>query len=243
MLTAGLVLGVAMFVGCGGGDDGDDSGGSDDSSSDGGGSESGGSGGDDAGGGSGGSGGSGSLGGSGGNGVGGGGGSSAIDHSSPQSLFDSMASAAERKDLPTLCHAFTPQAQVDMAAGMISMAASANMNPMIDAEDLAPVLEKHGIAQSDLPTLGAQMQDQALTLAQGLDDPASFAGDMLAALPPQLGSAAMAAGMGAAGNATLTDLQIDGDTASAKVTSAGQASDEERIPFVRIDGKWYMGTE
>lgn len=217
VLTAGLAVGVAMFVGCGG---------SSSSSSSGGGSGSGG-GGDSSS--------------SGGSGGGGDSGSVSIDHSTPEALFASIMDAARQEDYGAIAGAYTPDTQRDMAAGMISMAASADMVPGISKEDCLPVLEKHGIAEADLPAMGPQMQTQAEALADGLDNRTGFIGDMMALLPDMAQGITDTFGDAAAGATSLTDLQVDGDTASARVTAAGQTSDEEnRVSFVRIDGKWYI---
>lgn len=216
VLTAGLAVGVAMFVGCGGSS----------SSSSGGGSGSGG-GGDSSS--------------SGGSGGGGDSGSVSIDHGSPEALFASIMDAARQEDYGAIAGAYTPDTQREMAAGMISMAATADMNPMVSKEDCLPVLEKHGIAEADLPAMGPQMQTQAEALADGLDNRTAFIGDMMALLPDMAQGITDTFGDAAAGATSLTDLQVDGDTASARVTAAGQTSDEEnRVSFVRIDGKWYI---
>jgi len=239
MLLACLILGVAMFVGCGESDSGsssndgdnssaenDDNDGDDGDNDDG----DGGNGGNTPGGNNDG----GSDGGNGGVHAGG------IDHSSPEALFASMKDAAQREDLAAMCHAMTPDTQTQIAMGMIAMAATAGMNPAVDAAALAPVLEKHGIAQSDLPAMGPQMQEQAKTLAEGLDDPAAFSGEMMATLPPEMAADGMAAGAAAV---TISDVQIDGDTATAQLTDANESGESQTISFVRIGGKWYVSPE
>ncbi|MFI4862045.1 MAG: hypothetical protein ACIAXF_15370 [Phycisphaerales bacterium JB063] len=218
VLVAGLALGVAMFVGCGGG--GDDSGGGDGGSDS---SDRGGSDGDASGGGS------------------SGGASVSMDHSSPEALFGSIMDAARQQNYGAIAGAYTPDTQREMAAGMISMAATADMVPGVSKEDCLPILEKHGIAESDLPAMGPQMMPQAETLADGLDDRTAFIGDMMTLLPDMLQGITDTFGDTAAGATSLTDVQVDGDTATARVTAAGQTSEEEnRISFVRIEDKWYI---
>ncbi|XAL98798.1 hypothetical protein OT109_14560 [Phycisphaeraceae bacterium D3-23] len=238
MLTAGLVLGVAMFVGCGGGDGGDTGGDTDNSGGDGDGGDgdAGNDDGDDGddGGGDAGDGDDGddedAAGG------GNGGASGALNHSSPQALFDSMVAAAKRQDFKTMCHAFAPDMQNQMAMGMIGMAAMADMTPGVEKADLMPILENYGISEGDLPGMTPQMQDQLQALADGLDDPADFAGDIMGVLPDEYTGAAAYSGQVA-----LTDVEITGDTATGTVTGGGQDSGDGQANFVRIDGNWYIG--
>ena len=238
VLSAGLVVGVAMFVGCGGGsDDGGSDSGSGSADSGGGDNASGDNGNTDGGGDSGNGGGETPSGNTGGNG----GGVVSIDHSSPEALFDSMLDAARASDYKGIAEAYSPAIQRDMAVGMVSMAATAEMNPMGKKEDLLPILERHGINDTALPALGPQMQSQAEALADGLDDLTGFVGDMMSTLPDVAQGFTDTFGDTAANATTLTDLEIDGDKASAQITAAGQTSDEnQRVSFVRIDGKWYV---
>lgn len=234
VLMAGLAVGVAVFVGCGGGSDsGDGGGGSDTGSGDGsgGGDDNAGGGGDANGGTDGGTSGNGNT----------NGGSVTIDHGSPEALFASMLDAARIQDYKAIADAYAPAIQRDMAVGMVSMAATADMNPAVDKAELLPILERHGINAADLPALGPQMQVQAEALADGLEDMTGFVGDMMGTLPDVAQGFTDTFGDTAANATTLTDLEVNGDEASAQITAAGQDSGvDRRVRFVRIDGKWYV---
>lgn len=229
VLTAGLVVGLVMFVGCDSGSEGgggDDTGGS--SSTDGGNSNAGGGG--DAG----------------GNGSGGGG-SVAIDHGSPEALFNSLLRAAEARDFQGVVEAYPPSARDEMAMGMVAISTMTMMSPSTDKDAIRAVLEKHGISEADLPAMGPQMQQEAQALSDGIANKTAFIGDMMGTLPEVQADAMRSFGVAegvAVDSISLSDIQIDGDSASAKVQAAGQEGGEERqVNFVREDGNWYMGLD
>ncbi|MFN3167241.1 MAG: hypothetical protein ACE37H_09290 [Phycisphaeraceae bacterium] len=171
-----------------------------------------------------------------------------IDHASPSSLFDSMIQAGVAGDNAGVISAYTPRAQQQMAAGMIAMVPTADLIPGADKPAMLAVLKRHGIAESDLPTLGPSVQSKADALANGIKDKPAFIAAMMdqAAKLPGAGAAGMTNMFsGLAGKSLkLTDLQTQGDFASAKVSSGGQTSNEDRrINFARVDGKWYVSPE
>jgi len=234
-LCATLAFGVAMFVGCGGGSDSGDGGGdSSDTGGDGKGGDNASGNGDHDDGGS-------AANGDNGNGGNTAGGSVTIDHGSPEALFASMLDAGRAQDYKAVADAYSPAIQRDMAAGMVVMAVTADMNPAVDKAELMPILERHGITNDDLPAMGPQMQPQAEALVDGLDNMTGFVGDMMSTLPDFTQGFTDTFGDTAVNATTLTDLEINGDEASAQITAAGQTSGEERrVSFVRIDGKWYV---
>lgn len=221
VLTVGLAVGVAMFVGCGG------------SSSSGGGSGSGGGGDSSSSGGSGGGGGSDS-------------GSVSIDHSTPEALFNSVLRAAEARDYRAIARAYPPSAQDEMSMGMVAMSTMTMMSPSTDKDAIRAVLEKHGINPEDLPEMGPQMQEQAQALADGIEDKAAFFGDIMGTIPEMQADAMRSLGVAegaAVSTVTLTDIQIDGDSATGKVAAVQEGESDRTINFVREDGKWYMGLD
>ena len=164
-----------------------------------------------------------------------------VDHGSPEKLFNSMMRAAAAGDNAALFSGMMPSMQSEMASGMIAMA---GMVPGADKPGMIAVLKAHGINESDLPSIGPAMEAKSKELADGIKDKPAFIAAMMTKLPNASasgeGMSAMFAGTGADA-VKLTDLKKDGDHASAKVTGAGQVSEEDdRIHFTRVDGKWYM---
>jgi hypothetical protein len=170
-----------------------------------------------------------------------------LDHGSPEKLFDSMMAAVAAGDNAAMFAGFTPTVQSELATGMISMVPAAGMIPGSDKPGMIAVLKEHGIAESDLPALGPAMEAKAKELAEGIQDKPAFVAAMMtklnAAQMPGGGMPAMFPSAGASA-VKLADLQTDGDSASAKVTAAGETSaDDERINFIKVDGKWYLDAE
>jgi hypothetical protein len=171
-----------------------------------------------------------------------------IDHGSPTSLFESMIQAGVAGDNAGVISAYTPKARQEMAAGMIAMVPTADLLPGADKPAMLAVLKKHGIAEADLPSLGPGVQYEAGELAKGIKDKPAFIAAMMdeaADLPGAPGVSMATPFAGAAGQSLkLTELKTEGDSASARVSSGGQTSNQDRkLYFTRIDGKWYISPE
>ncbi|MGB0766158.1 MAG: hypothetical protein ACPGYV_00450 [Phycisphaeraceae bacterium] len=171
-----------------------------------------------------------------------------IDHSSPKKLFDSMMDAAAAGDNAALFAGFPPDTQTEMAAGMIQTVPMAGLMPGADKPGMIAVLKDHGIAESDIPSVGPNLESKSESLAAGIDDKPAFIADMMSKLSPGMPSpaAGMTGAFTAADAVSLTDVQEDGDTASGRATALGQESDDpadNRVHFIRVDGKWYLDSD
>lgn len=170
-----------------------------------------------------------------------------IDHSSPDALFASTVKAADAGDHAALMSAFHPAMQREMTVGMITMVPTAGMIPGADKQGMLAVLKEHGVAESELPKLGPTMQTDADALADRIQDQPGFIAAMMDKIPnagsPASGMSGMYSGF-AGKSMKLTNLEKQGDRASAQVSAAGQTSEEDRrIYFARIDQKWYLDTK
>ena len=173
-------------------------------------------------------------------------GSVSIDHSTPEALFKSVLRAAEASDYRAIALAYPPSARDEMATGMVAMSTMTMMSPSTAKDAIRAVLEKHGINPEDLPKMGPQMQEQAEALAANIKDKPGFFGDIISTLPEVQADAMRSMGLAkgaAASSVKLTDIQIDGDSASGKVAAVEEGKSDQTINFVREDSKWYMGLD
>ncbi len=171
-------------------------------------------------------------------------GSASIKQGSPEEVFASLLDAITKNDMASLPRLYQPETQREMAQGMIAMAATAGMNPMVDGAAIDAVLKKHGVDKANLPKLGPNMEAESAALLDKLEDVGAFAGDML-------GTVADSTAMGQALPNTvwqaykqgmkLENLNIDGDSATADVHVPGGDDNDRSLRFVRVDGKWYLG--
>lgn len=171
------------------------------------------------------------------------GGSVTLKQGSPKETFDSLLDAISKNDMNALPRLYKPETQREMAQGMIGMAATASMNPMVDADQVNTILAKHGIKPADVPKMGPDMEAQGAALLDKLDDPGAFAGDMMSMLMtnPMMKQSMPATTWAVYKQGMLLDnINIEGDTATADVNVPG-GDDAKDIQFVRVDGKWYLG--
>ncbi len=184
-------------------------------------------------------------------------------HNSPQAAFDAMKTAGEKKDWKGLSECLTPDSRDAMAGSMViagsmmkAMSAFAAMAPAEDAEkmktalkNIDEILKKHGIDEEAMEkmqkkTEGKKPDDPKEVLAllkeiaAPIKDKPAFIGDMMKALDEM--SDDDSSGM-SFDNATLKDVKVDGDTATAtivKKTDDGEESDP--IAFRKVDGGWLV---
>ncbi len=183
----------------------------------------------------------------------GGGGGPGMAGATPQETFDAMKAAAVKKDWNGMISCMTPQTQEMMLGGMAMMVEF--MGAMPGGGDklkgAADILTSHGAkldAKLDMASLaggpdGAKPNPQeALKKLVGdvKDKPACLA-EVMAWLEKngddKMKSGSMSDQMAAS---TLSDVKIDGDKATAKITSKKDGKDESQdVQFQKIDGKWY----
>lgn len=163
----------------------------------------------------------------------------------PQGAFRDYREAVVRKDWNAALAALTPEAQDKVVGGLLAGIATASV---LNTE-AAGVLERHGVDRGDLvknlvagamanftkpsDAIGEGMRRSLETIA---DKPA-FVGDAMEWLEANNPDVADNSWVGAA--AQLTDVQIDGDTATGKlsvpITGVGAS-----IRFQWIEGRWLI---
>ena len=182
---------------------------------------------------------------------------------SPEALIERLTDALEREDFAELIRCIEPEGREAMAAMLtmipLMMIAFASMAEMM-AEDMqaaageepgepagvspefaqlrdgfAGVLAKHGL--SDLLAEEEEMDFEAMDAVFADIDHAAYIEDVARFLsevdPDEDGSPREMLPLPMDEEVRITDLRVDGDTATA------QWADEE-IEMVRIDGRWYL---
>lgn len=185
-------------------------------------------------------------------GCGGVGGGSSVAGATPQETFDGMKAAAAKKDWTGMVSGMTPETQDLMLGGMTMMVQFMGIVPggadkLKGAND---ILTKYGVkldATPKLPDLTggdptkADPQDAMKKLTAGVKDKAACLGELMAWLEKN-GDENTKKGMNSDDIAasTLSDVKIDGDTATGKLTSKKDGKDQTQdVHFKKIDGKWY----
>jgi hypothetical protein len=180
----------------------------------------------------------------------------------PEEAFESQKKAAAAKDWSAQIRAWTPESQERMAT---SIALVATMLGKSDPE-VAEILQRHGVDASlldseslqakpgDIKQFVARAQERQRQLAAAIQDKQAFYVEMMpeiervgkawAGKVPLAGASAQkmqAEAEQAQAQAKLVDLQIDGDSASARqsITFQGKSMNVP-IHFRRIDGRWYL---
>ncbi len=188
----------------------------------------------------------------GGCGGGGSGGGTGMAGATPQDTFEAMKGAAAKQDWTGMVSCMTPETQEMMLGGMAMMVQFMGMVPG-GADKLKganEILTKHGVkldATPQLPGLTggdptkANPQDAMKKLTADVKDKAACLGELMAWLQKNgdentkksLNSDEIA-------TSTLTDVKIDGDKATGKLTSKKDGKDQTQdVQFKKIDGKWY----
>ncbi len=188
----------------------------------------------------------------GGCGGGSGGGGSSVAGATPQDTFDGMKAAAAKKDWTGMVSGMTPETQDLMLGGMTMMVQFMGMVPggadkLKGAND---ILTKHGVKLDATPALPdltggdptkANPQDAMKKLTAGVKDKAACLGELMSWLEKN-GDENTKKNMNSddIATSTLSDVKIDGDTASGKLTSKKDGKDQTQdVHFKKIDGKWY----
>ncbi|MEQ8209883.1 MAG: hypothetical protein RH917_08620 [Lacipirellulaceae bacterium] len=194
-------------------------------------------------------------------GGGGGAGSSVkvAKHETPEATFEAAKKAMESEDYAALVGCFTPESQDFMVFGLTmagtmakafaSMGESFGAEPDADAKaeleakfaPLDKVLEKYGLTEDKLESQGLDaMQDpKAATqkIAALVDDKPAFVGEMMKAL--KAASDGKPQGPQQMFMAKLSDIKIDGDSASAMAT-VPDSPRPRPIHFAKVDGGWLI---
>ncbi len=144
----------------------------------------------------------------------------APSHASPQKAYDAFAAAAAKGDWQAMASSLTPESQ-DMMGVMLMLPAGmmAAFDESAGAE-FEQIIAKHGINEDEIDPMMESLP---------VKDKPAFIADVAAWLAKQGGDTS---DMGIP-TGTLTDLSVNGDTATAKV-------DDEPISFKKINGGWYV---
>ncbi len=166
-------------------------------------------------------------------------------HASPQATFQTCQSASARKDWKAALDCLTPQTRDNVVGGLLVAVASASvMN-----EDAAAVLEKHGIdrnqlmgdflagAFANLGKPGDALGEGVRRCVDKIVDKPAFAGDASQWIEQHSQQAVDP--FGKAREAELSDVRIEGDTASGTV-SVPVVGNERSLRFKKIDGRWLI---
>jgi hypothetical protein len=182
---------------------------------------------------------------------------------SPQAVFETAKSAAEREDWETFCGCLTPESR-DQMAGMLvvvaammrgfgglaalggpekAQAAQAKIKPIVD------VLDKHGLDEATLKSMrptpmqvGQTPPDQLQRVLAPIKDRSQFIADMINAMK-QFGAPQDSKPLQS--DARLENVVIDGDAATGTVVQTRngvERRDEMRFKRIGVSWKIDLGT-
>ncbi|MCC6420904.1 MAG: hypothetical protein IT429_21935 [Gemmataceae bacterium] len=182
-------------------------------------------------------------------------------YDSPKAVFDAFKEAAKKEDWKTVCDCLTDDSSKMLAGAMA--AGSLFIKGFIDAfaekdqtgklkeiaKAIDDLLKKHSVTQETLGGLDFKelmqnakadpdkMKKELAKVGAKIKNPCGFLTDFGAAakkLPGKQGSP-----LESAANATLKDLDIKGDKATAKIVTMKDGKEKvEPIEFRKIDGGW-----
>lgn len=183
----------------------------------------------------------------------------AAAYDSPQAVFEAAKAATAEKDWKTFAGCLTEESRDVFAGGLVMMTgmikafsvgfagpegaeeAKAKIKPLDD------VLAKHGLteevmkkAEPKQPPGGGDpeaMTKALRAMAAPIDDRTAFIADVFAAFE-KIGDSP-ADEMDMLANATLADVEIDGETATGTVIQRQNGQEKkEPIEFRKVDGSW-----
>ena len=163
----------------------------------------------------------------------------------PEGTFQTYQDAVAGKDWRTALSCLTPEAQDKIVAGLLGGVATASvMN-----QDAAALMEKHGVdrnqlvgdflagALANLGSPGEAIQEGMRQAVQSIADKPAFVGDAVTWL--EQNGPQQTAYFGKVAEAQLSDVQIEGDVSTGKlsvpITGSGTS-----IRFKKIDGRWLI---
>jgi hypothetical protein len=178
-----------------------------------------------------------------------GGGGAGLAGATPQETFDAMKAAAVKKDWSGMISCMTPQTQEMMLGGMAMMVEFMGAIPgggdkMKGASD---ILTRHGAKLDTSGLIGSpdatkpNPQEALKKLVGDVKDKPACLAEVMAWLEKN-GDDKMKSGMNSdqMANSTLSDVKVEGDKATAKITSKKDGKEESHdVHFQKIDGKWY----
>jgi hypothetical protein len=175
-------------------------------------------------------------------------------YTTPEATFEAAKAAAAKHDYSALCDSFTPQAQEEMAAGLVMMSrfmqawtpsqkAGGKERAVECSERLGEVLQKHGLDAPTIPKvnihLGGSPEEQSQEvrkLVAPIKDQRAFVTDVLDVLH-KYGDKPDSRLIEQ--SARLTGLNIDGDKATAIFVQSRNGRESSRpIVFEKMAGEW-----
>jgi hypothetical protein len=154
----------------------------------------------------------------------------------------------EKEDWKGFAKCLTPDSRDMFAAGIMVgaafMTAFAGDEGKEAAKEVEAVMKKHGIDEKTMegPPLGDPSADPKEAMKKAvapIKDREAFIGDMMTAMSKMKGAKTKGGPMPK--EATLKDVKIDGDTATATIVAKADGKDvNEPIKFKKIDGAWKM---
>jgi len=162
----------------------------------------------------------------------------------PEAAFAAFQEAAQEKDWKAVAELLTPESQESMAAGMIFIASFMAAFDEGKGKELEQLLKKHGLdpdAAKGPDAEEAASLEQALKAAVGpIKDKPALIAEMIGWLDENAegaGGSSFAEGFGSIASAKLSDLSIEGDTATGTVTGEDESGP---IEFRRLNGRWLI---
>jgi hypothetical protein len=161
----------------------------------------------------------------------------------PQATFDNFRNAMKSKDYKASYSQMTPETQDMMLGGMaVAMSMGLGMDPA-KAADAQKVTEKHGVKKMDPTKLQPGQDPKALvreTVAEVKDKPGCFA-DMMTWMETNVPNKDKDAKMEEYNSATLSDVKIEGDTATGNVKVKHEGQDTSSpMNFKKIGAVWFI---
>ena len=179
-----------------------------------------------------------------------------VSYETPEDAFEAIRVAANDKDWPTFCNAMTDDSVTEFSAGILAMGKmltvlAALPTPPPNIEPIKPVItkietliENCGVDAETLEKVDpmdprVMGNDEFIAeLGSGISDPPGFLGKMFGYME-EAKELSGGNGPGALrfGEASLENLEIDGDQASADVAN-GDPGSPKKVNFVKTDGGW-----
>ena len=166
-------------------------------------------------------------------------------HATPQATFKTYRAAVQRNDWKTALGCLTPETHDVVVGGLLSAVAAASA---ID-QDAAALLDKHGIDRTqlvadflagalvNLSNPGEALGGGLRRCLDGIADKPTFVADATGWLEQNNQQASQF--FGKVEEAELSNVQIDGDRATATV-SAPVFRSGSSLRFKKIDGRWLI---
>ena len=157
---------------------------------------------------------------------------------SPEAVFAAMKQALQQDDWQAAAGFMTEDSQAMLAGSLVFMGGLAAAFGAENAGDIEALLQKHGITEQSMsePPEGIDPTEplgMMKALTAGIKDKPAFIGEMIAWMDQQ-GDGSEVPDFS---KAELSDLSIDGETATATVANIEEA---QPIEFRRVNGTWLV---